>query len=99
MRIRIAVALALAALSARRVPAQEHPVRRLANVVSVAVEEYGKGVDERGRVISASELQEASDFLADAKAQAARLSGDRAPAARVALDSIILAVGARVPPS
>ena len=28
------------------------PVQRVANIVSVAVEEYGKGVDEKGRLIS-----------------------------------------------
>ena len=31
---------------------EEHPIQRVANIVSVAVEEYGKGVDEKGRLIS-----------------------------------------------
>ena len=38
--------------------AQEHPARRAANIVSVAVEEYAKAVDSRGRLVSAQEYQE-----------------------------------------
>ena len=57
--------------------AQEHPARRAANIVSVAVEEYSKAVDARGRLISAQEYQETNDFLVDAKRAAERLSGDR----------------------
>lgn len=75
--------------------AQEHPVRRVATIVSVAVEEYEKGVDARGRLISKIEFQEAVDFLADARAQATRLPGDRAAVARAILDSIIAAVSSR----
>jgi high-affinity iron transporter len=90
--------LAGAFLDANSVVAQEHPVRRVANIVSVAVEEYGKGVDAHGRLTSEIEFQEATDFLADAKAQAARLPGDRAAAARVILDSIVAAVSSRRPP-
>jgi high-affinity iron transporter len=88
----VAVALATPAL------AQEHPVRRVANIVSVAVEEYGRGVDSTGKVTSALELQEAAEFLTDAVAQAARLPGDRA-ATRALLDSLIAAVQARRPPA
>ena len=73
-------------------------MRRVANIVSVAVEEYGKGVDARGRLISDIEYQEAADFLADARSQASRLPGDRAVAARAILDSIITAVAAKSPP-
>ena len=97
--MRAALTFLTLALTAQSAAAQEHPVRRVANVVNVAVEEYGKGVDDRGRVISSAELQEATDFLEDAKLQAARLSGDRAPAARVVLDSIIAAVTRRAPPA
>ena len=71
------------ALGATPLIAQEHPVRRVANIVSVAVEEYGKGVDARGVLTSEIEFHEASDFLADAKTQAARLTGDRAAVARI----------------
>ena len=38
-----------------RLVAQESPARRVANIVSVAVEEYRKGVDESGRLISRDE--------------------------------------------
>ncbi|HYC49510.1 MAG TPA: hypothetical protein VEB19_00250, partial [Gemmatimonadaceae bacterium] len=58
--------------------AQESPVRRVANIVSVAVEEYARGVDASGKLISDIEYQEATDFLADAREQAARLPGERA---------------------
>ena len=78
--------------------AQENPVRRVANIVSVAVEEYGKGVDASGKLVSSIEYQEAVDFLGDAKLQAARLAGDRAATARAVLDSIVAAVAARHQP-
>ena len=78
--------------------AQESPARRVANIVSVAVEEYTKGVDETGKLVLAIEYQEATDFLADARSQAERLSGDNAAAARAILDSLIAAVDGRVRP-
>ena len=87
-------ALALATTPAL---AQEHPVRRVANIVSVAVEEYGRGVDGKGQLTSAAEYQEATGFLADALAQAARLPGDRA-LSRLLLDSLVAAVEAKRPP-
>ncbi|HEY2067885.1 MAG TPA: hypothetical protein VGG84_18180, partial [Gemmatimonadaceae bacterium] len=67
--------LAGALLTAVPAAAQEHPARRVANIVSVAVEEYGKAVDPRGRLISAQEYQETNDFLTDARHAADRLSG------------------------
>jgi high-affinity iron transporter len=79
--------------------AQEHPARRVANIVSVAVEEYAKAVDRNGRLISAQEFQEANDFLADARRAAERLSGQQAASARILLDSIAAAVAARRPPA
>ena len=78
--------------------AQEHPARRVATIVSVAVEEYGKAVDARGKLISAQEYQETTDFLADASRAAERLSGTSAGAARAMLDSISKAVAAKRPP-
>src|SRR5881296_3802451 len=99
MRTRLIATVAGLLIGAQSGVAQEHPVRRVANVVSVAVEEYAKGIDARGRLISAQEYQEAADFLADVKAQAARLAGDRAASARVVLDSIIAAVASRKPPA
>jgi high-affinity iron transporter len=82
---------------ARAVSAQEHPVKRVASIVSVAVEEYGKGVDDQGRMISEMEYQEAADFLQDARAAAERLPGARAVTARAILDSIIAAVRSKKP--
>ncbi len=89
--------LALAAPIA--VAAQEHPARRVANIVSVAVEEYGKAVDRTGRLVSAQEYQEASDFLVDARRAADRLSGASALPARALLDSIAAAVSAKRAPA
>src|SRR5690349_18352041 len=101
MKIRalLEIAIALLVVVSTSLGAQEHPVRRVANIVSVAVEEYGKGVDEKGRLISADEYQEATDFLADAKQVTDRLTGTRAVLARAILDSIIAAAGAKRPPS
>ena len=79
--------------------AQEHPARRVANIVSVAVEEYGKAFDDRGRMISTMEYQEAIDFLVDAKRSAERLAGSNADTARALLDSLSEAVAAKRPPA
>ena len=78
---------------------QDHPARRLSNIVGVAVEEYGKAVNDRGTLVSDIEYQEAVDFLADARTVAARLSGAKSAAARAALDSLIAAVRSRRPPA
>ncbi len=72
-------------------------MRRVANIVSVAVEEYGRGVDDKGRLTSAMEYREAVDFLADAVQQVDRLPGQYA-SARILLDSIVAAVALRRPP-
>src|SRR5436190_1104626 len=95
------LSLAFAAMSAAFVPAaaQEHPARRVASIVSVAVEEYGKAIDSQGRLISAQEYAEANDFLTDARAAAERLSGANAAPARALLDSISEAVRARRTPA
>jgi high-affinity iron transporter len=98
MRFRLAAIAISGCLLASETRAQEHPVRRVANIVSVAVEEYAKGVDSRGRMISEVEYQEAADFLADAKQQATRLSGEGAAPARAMLDAIVAAVAAKKPP-
>jgi high-affinity iron transporter len=82
-----------------RAMAQEHPVQRVANIVSVAVEEYGKGIDEKGRLISADEYSEAVSFLNDARDAASRLPGDKTAAARTLLDSLIGFAAARKRPS
>jgi len=85
--------------AAQAAAAQEHPARRVASIVSVAVEEYAKAVDAQGRLISAQEFQEANDFLADARKAAERLSGDNASAARALLDSVADAVRGKRPPT
>jgi high-affinity iron transporter len=94
----VAAAVAAGILGQQPLAAQEHPVRRVSNIVSVAVEEYARGVDASGRLTSSIEYQEARDFLADARGQAARLSGPRAAAALVILDSILKAVEDRKAP-
>ncbi|GAC1685972.1 MAG: hypothetical protein NVS9B3_04270 [Gemmatimonadaceae bacterium] len=93
---RLAAVIALCGGPALR--AQEPPARRLSSIVGVVVEEYAKAVDAGGRLISATEYQEARDFLADARQVGDRLSGPRADATRGALDSIIAAVQAQRPP-
>ncbi len=93
-----AVVTLLAGMPAR-MQAQENPVQRVASIVSVAVEEYGKGIDAQGRLTSNDEYGEAVGFLQDARDAALRLPGDRGPAARAILDSIIAAVNAKKPPS
>jgi high-affinity iron transporter len=90
----------LAFLAAPDVGAQQdNPTQRVANIVTVAVEEYGKGVDEKGRLISRDEFDEAVGFLRDARTATSRLSIDRATAVMPLLDSIIAAVTAKRPPS
>src|SRR5438309_593858 len=93
-------AIALALVSAFRVMgAQEHPVKRVANIVTVALEEYAKGIDDHGRLISAQEYQEAVDFLTDARRTAERLPGARGDTPRKLLDSIVVAVAEKRPPA
>jgi high-affinity iron transporter len=100
LRIKLGRAVAVLALIglAPRVWAQDRPVQRIATIVSVAVEEYGKGVDRDGRLTSDAEYQEAKGFLVDARDVASRLPGD-ATAARALLDTIVAAVEARRPPA
>ncbi len=98
-RILAATVAVVGLVCASPLVAQENPVRRVANIVSVAVEEYARGVDAQGKLILQIEYQEATDFLADARAQAARLPGEKSAAARAVLDSIIAGVEKRMPPA
>ncbi len=91
--------LAAVALATGTLDAQEHPAKRLSSIVGVAVEEYGKGIDATGRMISDQEYQEAVDFLSNARAVAERLSGARAGAVRAELDSLSAAVAAKRTPA
>src|SRR6476619_3260910 len=100
-RIRVIgfAAVAISAVPGLAAHAQEHPVKRVANIVTVALEEYAKGIDDHGRLISAQEYQEAVDFLSDARRTAERLPGARGDTARKLLDSIVVAVSERRPPA
>ena len=82
-----------------RAVAQEHPAQRVANIVSVAAEEYRKGVDDNGRLISADEYNETVGFLRDARDAASRLPGERTAVAHALLDSMLAAVIAKRPPA
>ncbi|MFN8571640.1 MAG: cytochrome c/FTR1 family iron permease [Gemmatimonadaceae bacterium] len=97
---RCGAALALLSLAwGGSLRAQERPAKRIASIVGVAVEEYGKGIDAKGNLISQQELDEAISFLGDARDAASRLSGGRADSARVALDSLVRLMGRHAPPS
>ena len=80
-------------------PAQDNQAKRLSSIVGVAVEEYAKAVDERGKLVSKDEFDETYGFLTDARPVAARLSGYDAAKTRAILDSMIAAVSARKPPT
>ena len=97
-RALIAAFAALIGLGAAPLVAQEGPAKRLSSIVGVAVEEYGKGIDGAGRLISQDEYDEAVSFLRDAKEVAGRLSGSRTAATQAILDSLIAAVVAKRPP-
>src|SRR5687768_15653297 len=79
--------------------AQENQAKRLSSIVGVAVEEYSKAFDDRGRLILPIEYEEATTFLADARQVAGRLTGYDAPRTRAVLDTMIAAVAAKLPPA
>ncbi|MGI8401065.1 MAG: FTR1 family protein [Gemmatimonadaceae bacterium] len=89
----------LSLLAATVLSAQDNPAKRLASTVGVAVEEYAKAVDDRGKLVSKDEFDETYGFLLDARQVAARLGGYDAPATRAILDSLIGAVAAKKPPA
>ena len=86
-------------LAAASLSAQDNSAKRVSSIVSVAVEEYSKAVDERGKLISADEYQETAGFLIDAKVIAAKIQGYDAPLARAVLDTLIRTVRLKRPPS
>lgn len=102
MQSRIVLICVLAGAALAAVPraglGQETPVKRLSNVVAVTVDEYAKGIDSTGRLISAQEYQESLDFIADAVRVAHGLDGARAAAIRAAVDTIAWGVRSKVPP-
>jgi high-affinity iron transporter len=79
--------------------AQESPAKRLSAIVGVAIEEYAKGVDAKGRITSAVELEEATGFLRDARDVARRLTSPNAAAVRLLLDSLNAAAARRAMPA
>ncbi|HEY1951771.1 MAG TPA: cytochrome c/FTR1 family iron permease [Gemmatimonadaceae bacterium] len=91
--------LVLSLVAASALPAQENPAKRLASIVGVAVEEYGKAVDDQGKLISKDEYDETSGFLTDARQVAARLNSYDAATTRAILDTLIAAVRAKQPPA
>jgi high-affinity iron transporter len=94
----VVVAAALTALLANTSHGQERPAKRVADIVSVALMEYDKGIDASGRLISRLEFEEAVSFLAQAREAAQRLSGSGADSARLALDSLSAGVARKAPP-
>ena len=97
-RLATAVVLTFATALPRSSAAQDHPGKRLAGIVAVALDEYAKGVDQRGRLIAASEYDEAASFLVDAREVAGRLTGGHTAQVRALVDTIAAAVRAKVPP-
>jgi len=102
----LALIVALASIAAiaptvARAQAEPEPnqARRLASVVAVAVEEYGKGIDSRGNLISKDEYTETTGFLDDARQIAQRLTGSYATATRATLDTLIEAAREKRPPA
>ena len=89
----------LSLVATATLPAQENPAKRLSSIVGVAVEEYAKAVDERGKLVSKDEFDETYGFLSDARQVATRLSGYDAARTRAILDSLTAAVAARKPPT
>ncbi|HEX6966358.1 MAG TPA: FTR1 family protein [Gemmatimonadaceae bacterium] len=105
MRMRMVFKSAAAALVACTLCApllhaqQENPASRLSSIVGVAIEEYAKGVDARGRLISNDEYQESRGFLDEATSVAERLAGERGTQVRAVLDTLEAAMAAKQPPS
>ncbi|HET9425910.1 MAG TPA: FTR1 family protein [Gemmatimonadaceae bacterium] len=76
--------------------AQVETIQRIAGMVAIAADEYGKAFDPQGRMVSVDEYQEAVVFLGEARASAGRLPSERLGAAAI-LDSMIAAVNAKRP--
>lgn len=91
-------ALALA-ISAPSLAAQDAPAKRLASIAGVAVEEYSKGVDDKGRIFAQLEYEEATTFLDDARELTARLSDGRETQLAEILDEMRAAVARKVAPA
>jgi len=99
MKICPAVWRALTAITigATALSAQGNPAKRLSSIVSVAVEEYSKAFDDRGRLVAQLEYDETTDFLRDAGEVAKRLKSYSAGQTRAILDTLTRAVTAKKP--
>jgi len=86
----------LLALVAAPLGAQVETVQRIAGMVAIAADEYGKALDAQGKLVSNEEYQEAAGFLSEAKTSAGRLPAERRGAGAI-LDSLIAAVNAKRP--
>src|SRR3954468_9600070 len=84
------------AVAAAPLGAQVETVQRIAGMIAIAADEYGKGIDAQGRLISNEEYQEAVGFLSEARTSAGRLPADRRGSAAI-LDTLIAAVNAKRP--
>lgn len=82
-----------------RLGAQEAPAKRLANVVGVAVEEYGKGVDVNGHIFAQLEYDEAVAFLRDARGISDRVADERSAPLGALIDEMRTAVASKVAPA
>ena len=69
--------------------------RRVADIASLAIDEYQLGVRD-GRVVSAAELEEARLFLAEARRSAQGLPGEAAGPALALLDTLMAGVEAHL---
>jgi high-affinity iron transporter len=78
--------------------AQERPAKRIASIVSVAMDEYSKAIGADGRLLSDQEYDETISFLLAAMQAAQPLSGERAAETRAIIDSMLVAVRAKTPP-
>ncbi len=97
-RYRLALVALTALLPASRVAAQGTPdlARRVADIASLALNEYQLGV-ERGRVTNPAEVEEARLFLEEARRSAGRLPPEAMAPAVALLDTLIAGVVAHQP--
>jgi high-affinity iron transporter len=98
MILRLLRALPALILLGSPLPAQEAAAKRLASIVSVAVEEYAKAVDKNGKLISKEEFQETTDFLADARELAGKLQHKESARIQATIDTLIQVTSGHVVP-
>jgi high-affinity iron transporter len=90
---------ALVFVAAAPLAAQDSPAKRLASIAGVAVEEYTKGVDDQGRIFAQLEYDEATTFLADARALTDRITDGREAVLAALIDTMRTAVADKVVPA